>query len=160
MAWLLVPLVLVVLLYLGGFPRSAAALLAAAVVAGILLYYHNQRVQEDERSRIALSEVAIENVTITPTFRSSYNLSGSIRNGSEQYQVEGLDFKVTLRDCPGADKANCTSIGEANTYVPVSVPPQQARQFVGSLYFGNEQMKLKGTLAWDYEIVAITGKRP
>ena len=52
------------------------------------------------------------------------------------------------------------SIAEATTYVPVGLPPQAARDFVGSLYFGNEQIKPKGTFAWDYEIVAITGKRP
>ena len=47
MAWLLIPLVLVVLVYLAGFPRTAAALLATAVVAGVLLYYYNQRLDED-----------------------------------------------------------------------------------------------------------------
>lgn len=160
MAWLLVPLVLMVLLYLAGFPRSAGALLVAVVVAGVVLYFYNQRLEEDARSRIPLSEVIVENVTVTPTFRSSYNLSGNVRNKSEEYRLEGITFKVTLRDCQGPDKAKCVSIGEATTYVPVTLPPQEARDFVGSLYFGNEQIKPKGTFAWDYEIVAITGKRP
>ena len=99
-------------------------------------------------------------MTITPTFRSSYNLSGNVRNKSEAYRLEGITFKVTLRDCQGPDKAKCVNIGEATAYVPVTLPPQEARDFVGSLYFGNEQIKPKGTFAWDYEIVAITGKRP
>ena len=68
MAWLLIPLVLVVLVFLAGFPRTAAALLATAVVAGGLLYYYNQRLDEDARSRIPTSDVIVENVTITPTF--------------------------------------------------------------------------------------------
>ena len=160
MIWLIVPLVLVVLVYLAGFPRSAAALLATAVVAGVVLYYYNQYVQEDARSRIPLSEVSVDKVAITPTFRSSYNLSGTVRNNSEQYRLEGISFKVTLRDCPGSDKSKCASLAEATTYVPLGLPPQQAQDFIGSLYFGNEQVKPKGTLDWDYEIVAITGKRP
>ena len=160
MIWLIVPLVLVVLVYLAGFPRSAAALLAAAVAAGVLLYYYNQRLQEDERSRIPLTDVAVEKVTITPTFRSSYNLSGTVRNNSEEYLLEGISFKVTLRDCPAKDRSKCANIAEATTYVPLGVAPQQAQDFIGSLYFGNDQVKPKGTLDWDYEIIAITGKRP
>jgi hypothetical protein len=160
MAWLLIPLVLVVLLYLAGFPRSAGALLVAGVVAGAVLYYYNQRLEEDARSRIPASDVIVENVTITPTFRASYNLSGSVRNNSEQYRLEGLTFKVTLRDCATDDKAKCVNISEATTYVPVNLPPQEARDFVGALYFGNEAIKPKGTFAWDFELVAIKGKRP
>jgi hypothetical protein len=159
MAWLIVPLALVVLLYVAGFPRSAAALLVAAVLAGVVLYYHNERLQEDARSRIPLSDVVVDGVTITPTFRSSYNLSGSVRNNSEQYRLEGITFKVTLRDCPSPDKAKCVSLAEATSYVPLDLAPQEARDFIGALYFETEQMKPKGTFDWDYEIVAITGKR-
>jgi hypothetical protein len=160
MAWLLVPLVVVVLLYLAGFPRSAAGLFVAAVAAGIFLYYYNQRLEEAARSRIPASEVLVENVTITPTFRGSYNLSGSVRNNSDEYRLEGVTFKVTLRDCPTDDKAKCASIGEATTYVPMNLSPKEARDFVGALYFGNDRIKPKGTFAWDFEVVAITGKRP
>jgi hypothetical protein len=160
MAWLLVPLVIVVVVYLAGYPRSAAALLAVAVVAAILIYYYNERVKEDARSRIPLSEVMVENVTVTPTFRSSYNLSGSVKNNSDQYELEGISFKVTLRDCPSAAKTSCVSLGDATTYVPVGLQPGESQDFIGSLYFGNEQIKAKGVFAWDYEILAVTGKRP
>jgi hypothetical protein len=160
MAWLIVPLALVVLLYVAGFPRSAAVLLVAAVVAGVLLYYHNERLQEDARSRIPLSDLVIENVTITPTFRASYNLAGRVTNKSDQYELEGISFRVTLRDCQSAAKSKCVSLGEATTYVPVGLPPGEAQDFIGSLYFGNEQIKPKGVFAWDYEIVSVTGKRP
>jgi hypothetical protein len=159
MAWLIVPLALVVLLYVAGFRRSAAALLVAAILAGVLLYYYNERLQEDARSRIPLSDVEVEGVAITPTFRSSYNLSGSVRNKSEQYRLEGITFKVTLRDCQSPDKSKCVSISEATSYVPLNLAPQEAREFIGSLYFGSDETKPKGTLEWDYEIVAITGKR-
>jgi hypothetical protein len=159
MAWLIVPLVLVVLLYFAGFRRSAAALFAAAVVAGVLLYYYNERVEEDARSRIPLSDVLVENVTVTPTFRSSYNLSGKVRNKSATYRLDGITFKVTLRDCPGKDRSSCVDIGDATTYVPLTLPAQETRDFTGSLYFGGEQAKPKGTIAWDYEIVSVTARR-
>jgi hypothetical protein len=42
--------------------------------------------------------------------------------------------------------------------VPITLPPQQARDFTGALYFG-KPIKLKGTLGWSYEVTAITAKR-
>jgi hypothetical protein len=159
MAWLIVPLVLVVLVYIAGYPRSSAALLAAVIVAGVLLYYHNQRMEEAARSRIPLSDVVVENVAVTPTFRSSFNLSGRVRNKSETYRLDGITFKVTLRDCAGKEPSSCVDIGDATTYVPLTLPAQEARDFTGSLYFGGDQVKPKGALAWDYEIVSITARR-
>jgi hypothetical protein len=158
MAWLIVPVVVVVLVYLAGFRKAALGLLVAAVLAAVLLYQYDQRVEEQERTRIASSEVAVENVSLRATFGSSYDLRGRIRNNSETYRLDGISFKVVLRDCQGADNSACVTIAEATTHVPISLPPQQAREFTGSLYFG-KQIKTKGTLSWNYEVIAITAKR-
>lgn len=158
MAWLIVPVVVVVLVYLAGFRKSALGLLVAAVLAAVLLYQYDQRVEEQERTRIASSEVVVENVSLRATFGSSYDLRGRIRNNSETYRLDGISFKVVLRDCQGTDNSRCVSIGEATTHVPISLPPQQAREFTGSLYFG-KPIKTKGTFSWNYEVIAITAKR-
>ncbi|MGZ8155379.1 MAG: hypothetical protein ACXW2I_05525 [Burkholderiales bacterium] len=158
MAWLIVPVVVVVLVYLAGFRKSALGLLVAAVLAAFLLYQYNQRLQEQARTRIASSEVVVENVSLRATFGSSYDLVGTIRNNSESYRLDGISFKVTMRDCEGTDNSRCVGIAEATTHVPISLPPQQARDFTGSLYFG-KQIKTKGTLSWNYEVIAITAKR-
>ncbi|MGZ9005893.1 MAG: hypothetical protein ACXW20_19135, partial [Burkholderiales bacterium] len=71
MAWLIVPVVVVVLVYLAGFRKSALGLLVAAVLAAFLLYQYNQRLQEQARTRIASSEVVVENVSLRATFGSS-----------------------------------------------------------------------------------------
>ena len=43
--------------------------------------------------------------------------------------------------------------------MPVTVPPEQARDFVASLYFGGDPIRVKGGLVWDYEITSLTAKR-
>lgn len=160
MAWLIVPIAGVVLLYLAGLRRAALGLLVVAIVSSLVLYQYTQQVQQDATTRISESEVAVENVLIKLTFDSSYDISGRITNKSETYRLDGISFKVTLRDCQKKDKeSRCVSMGEATTHVPITVPAQQARDFTGALYFGGEQMKPKGTLAWDYEITAIAAKR-
>ena len=158
MAWLIVPIVIVVILYVAGYRKSAAGLLGTVIVAGFLLYQYTQRVQQKAGSRILPSEVTVENVAVKPTFRSSYDITGRVTNRSETYRLDGISFRVTMRDCRGADKSSCVSIAEATTSVPVTVPPQQARDFTGSLYF-DRSVKAKGTLAWDYEIIGLAAKR-
>jgi hypothetical protein len=159
MAWLIGPIIVVLLVYLAGFRKSALGLLVAVIVAGFLLYQHSEHVQEKAETRIAESEVVLANVAITPTLDSSYNLTGRITNQSETYRIDGVSFRVTMRDCQGKDKTTCVSVAEASTHVPITVPSQQAREFTGSLYFGSVRTKVKGTLSWDYEIIAISAKR-
>ena len=159
MAWLIGPIIVVVLVYLTGFRKSALGLLFGVVVAGFLLYRHNEQVEQRATTRISMSEVVLENVTVTPTLDSSYNLSGRITNRSERYRLDGIRFRVGMRDCQGKDDSRCVGIAEASTYVPVTVPPQQARDFTGSLYFASEPTKLKGTLSWHYEIIEVSARR-
>ena len=74
-------------------------------------------------------------------------------------RLDGISVRVTLRDCQGRDRTSCRVIGEAATAVPVTVPPEQARDFVASLYFGGDPIRVKGGLVWDYEITSLTAKR-
>ena len=69
-----------------------------------------------------------------------------------------IEFKVTMRDCQGKAKTSCVIIGEATASVALTVPPQKARDFTRSPYFGSNQ-KAKGLLALDHGITAIMAKR-
>jgi hypothetical protein len=159
MAWLVAAgIVVVFLLFLAGYRKSALGLFVAAVIAGFLVYQYGQRMEQEKRTRIKPSELVLEKVVLEPTFRSSYDLTGTISNKSESYQLDGISFRVTLRDCLGKDKASCTVIGEAETYVALTIPPQQTRSFTGSLYFGTGPIRVKGRLDWDYEIISITSR--
>lgn len=159
MAWLVAATIVVLLFFLAGFRKFALGLLASALIGGFVLYQHIQQKQERERTRIPASQVILENLALRATYGSSYELSGRLRNNSAAYRLDGISFNVTIRDCEVKDKSACTTIGEATAHVAITVPPQQAREFTGSLYFGSSEMKVKGTLAWDYEIAAITAKR-
>jgi len=160
MAWLIVVAIVVVfLVFMAGYRKSALALVVAALIGGVALYQYNERRQQRATTRIAASEIAVENIAFRPTYRSSYDASGTIRNNSETYTLDGIRLEVTMRDCRGKDKSTCVVIGKAATYAAVTVPPHEVRDFTASLYFGSDRVKPKGTLAWDYEITPVTAKR-
>ena len=159
MAWFIAAVVVAVsLVYLAGFRKTALGFLVAASIGGISLYLYNEHREQQATTRIAESQVVLENVEFRQTFGASYELSGKVKNNSETDVLDGIEFKVTMRDCRSKDKSSCVTIGEAMSYVSVAVPPKEARDFLASLYFGSTP-KVKGTLAWDYEITALTAKQ-
>lgn len=160
MAWLIAVAILVAsLLVAAGYRKSALGLALGVSIVGISLYLYNERQEQQATSRIAVSEIALENVDLRPTFGSGYDLVGTIRNNSPKYRLDGIDVALTLRDCRSKDKSTCTVIGQASAYAAITVPPEESRDLVVSLHFGGDKPKAKGTLAWDYEITAVTAKR-
>jgi hypothetical protein len=160
MAWFIAAIVIVVFVgFLAGFRKIALGVLVTGVISGFLLYHYNQQRQQQSMTRIPHSQIVLENVSVRPTYGSSYDLSGRVKNNSETYRLDGIEFKVTMRDCQVKDKSSCVIIGEATAYVSLNVPPQGTGDFTASLYFGTDQKKAKGSLAWDHEITAIMAKR-
>ena len=159
MLWLLGPLIIVVLVFAAGFRKTALGLLVGVVVAGGLIYWYNLELQEKATTRIAITEVTLENIAVRRTFDASYELTGRIKNNSKTYRIDGVNFTVRMRDCPGTESSNCVVTGETTTYVAVIVPPQEAGDFIGTLYYGRTHKQPKGRHAWDYEITEITAKR-
>jgi hypothetical protein len=159
MLWLIAAIGIVLAVFLSGFRKLAIGLTVAALIGGFSLYQYNERQQQRASTRILVSEVVIEHIALKPTFRSSYDVSGRIRNNSEHYRVDGITLTVTLRDCQGKDKSSCVVIGQATSNAPVTVPPQQARDFIASFYFGSDQMTPKGTLDWGYQLTAVHARR-
>jgi hypothetical protein len=157
-AWLIIPLVVVVVLYLRGFRKSALGVLIAAVAAAIFVYQYGQRADRAAQSLIRLSDVVLENVAIRQTLGSSYDLSGTLTNKSE-HRLDGIDFTLTMLDCRGSDEASCVTIGEASSYTALNIPAGETRNFTSSFYFGSTQVKPKGRLAWKHEITALTARR-
>jgi hypothetical protein len=159
MLWLIIPLVVVALLFASGLRKIALAVLVASLAAGVTLYVQNQQIERRATSRIADAEVELANVTVRRTFDWSYELSGRVRNNSPTYAIDGMTFTVRLRDCRGTAPVSCVPLGEGTLNVPVNVPPEQARDFRGSFLIGKREVQPKGTLAWDYEMTAISAKR-
>lgn len=159
MAWIVAAAVVVVLLlFRAGYRKPAAGLAAGALVIGVLVYLLVRHQEQQASTEVALSDVAVENVVFSHTYRSSYDLSGTVTNKSERYRIERIGFEVTVRDCRTADKSSCVVLGTESAYAAVDVPPRQTRNFTASMYFDNE-LAPKGTLAWDYEIEAVRARR-
>ena len=159
MIWLIAAIGVVSAVFLAGFRKLALGLAVAVLIGGFSLYQYNKQQQQRARTRITVSEVVIERIALKPTFRSSYDVSGRIRNNSDSYRVDGNTLAVTLRDCQGKDKSKCVVIGQATSNAAVTVPPQQSRDFIASFYFGSDQIAPKGTLDWSYQITAVTARR-
>jgi hypothetical protein len=160
MAWFVAAsVVLVSLLFWRGYRKLALGLLAIALVGAVLVYYLDKRLDEEGRKRITASDVAVENVELKRTYRSSYDLTGKVTNNSETVTVERMRFDVTLHDCPAASQSDCVLIGKASGEALVNVPPRQARNFTASLYYGGAELKLKGRLVWRYKLTSITASR-
>ena len=160
MLWLIAPLVLSLLLFVAGFRKTALGLVVAALIAGASIYHLDEQAQQRAQTRIPASEISLENVTVRQTFDSSYELTGTLKNGSSIYRIDGISLKVKLRDCPVGGATQCVAAGEAQPYAAVTVPPGEARNFTATMYFGKGHPPPKGTLAWDYEIESVTAKRP
>lgn len=160
MAWLVaVAILLVSYLYASGRRKPAAILGVVFVVAGVSLYVFYQRQQVRETSLIAPSEIRLQDVALHPTFRSSYDLTGTVKNNSANYRLDGFEVTVTLRDCAGADASRCTTIGQASAFAAIIVPPQDTREFIAALHFGGDRPQAKGRLDWGYEVTAVTARR-
>jgi hypothetical protein len=159
MAWIIAAAVVIVLLvFRAGYRKSAAGLFGGALVVGVLIYLLVRHQEEQASTELAISEVAVDSVVFSHTFRSSYDLSGTVRNKSERYHIERIRFEVTVRDCLTTEKSSCVVLSTQTAYAAVDVPPEQARNFTASLYFDNE-LKPKGKLVWDYEIESVKARR-
>ena len=151
---------IVVVVFFRGHRKVAAALAAATLAVGAAVYYLEQRQDVELARRVAPSEVTLRDVTFSQTFRSSYDLRGKVTNKSETYSVHGIDFTVTLKDCRGAPKPECVEIGRTTASASVYVPPKETQEFTASMYFGSEDIKPRGKLEWEYEIVSVMAKKP
>ncbi|NMG42866.1 hypothetical protein GPA22_03830 [Aromatoleum toluvorans] len=158
MAWLLGIAVLVLLVVSSGFRKFALGLVALTVAGGGLLYIQSELEQSRSLSRIAISELAFENVALKPEY-SGYKLSGRIMNNSTNYTLKQVKLVVTMQDCTGATGSqNCITIGESSEYLYLGIPPVQARDFEEPVYFAGRGLNPKGHLQWSYSVSEIRGE--
>lgn len=158
MAWLIGIVVLVLLVASAGFRKFAVGLVALGAAVGGVVYLYNEREESHSLSRIPVSQLVFENVTLQPDY-SSYKISGRIKNNSEKFTLKEVTLVVTMDDC--ADESlsqSCLSIGESSESVYIDIPPGQARDFEDSMYFSGGALKPKGRLAWDYLVSQTKGE--
>ncbi len=129
------------------FRQFTAGLIVLAGFAGVayLLHQHEQTLS---RSRIPASQIALENVTLTPEF-SMYQISGRIKNQSTTYTLKQVTIDVTMQECTGkAPSRECVTIGKTKKEIYLDLPPCQAVAFNDSVYFSDRATPPTGRHQW------------
>jgi hypothetical protein len=156
-AWLVGIVVLILLVVSAGFRSFVVGLIAIAMAIGGAVYLYNEHEEKQALSRIPLSKLAFEDVSLKTEY-GSHKMTGRLKNMSARYTLTNVTFVVTMRDCvDAASSKNCIIIGESDEAMYVSIPPGQARDFDEYIYFPRT-LKAKNQLQWDYRVTGTKGK--
>jgi hypothetical protein len=115
-------------------------------------------IREDNASSltdIKIEEVKLENVQLSQTGYGGYALSGNVENDSKAW-LTTVRLRITLKDCRDS---SCRIVGQEDTSVSVSVPPQQMRAFDSVAIKFNELPTLgpRKCRFWSYAITSLKG---
>jgi hypothetical protein len=107
---------------------------------------------------IALDQVVVENLQLTGG-GAPFELSGQVVNKSDAL-LRTVTVLVTRRDCyEGAlDPSGCVVLWQDRHWLPLSVPPEQTREFSASVWMHGAAPRPRGTLKDSFEIVAASGE--
>ena len=155
MAWFIgVSAVLILVAFAVGYRKTAAGLLAVALAIAAWLYVQHRDAEHLALTRIPISELPFENVTLYP-YVGSYKIAGRIKNNSAKFTVRQIDLAVTVKDCPGGSaEQQCITVGESNEILNLNIPPGEARDFEEAVRFYGSP-KIKGRMEWSYAVSRI-----
>jgi hypothetical protein len=107
---------------------------------------------------IALEQIGVASLQLTGG-GAPFELSGRIENKSDAL-LRSVTVLVTRRDCyEGAlDPSGCVVLWQDRHWVPMSVPPEQTREFAASVWMRGSAPRARGTLKDSFEIVAASGE--
>ena len=150
MKWLAVIIVLILLVVSARFRKFAGIFVLVCIVGGLLFWQYQEYEKNKSRNRISPSELVLKNISFKPS-NSNYEMTGRIINNSEKFTLNGVQLKITVKDCTNNDNINCIIFSEKNEYIYVYIPPKQARDFKKDIYLYSDQNK-EDRLVWDYSI--------
>lgn len=150
MKWLAGIIILILLLVSAGFRKFAGIFVLICVVGGLLFWQYQEYEKNKSRNRIALSELVFENIAFKPS-NGNYEMAGRLINNSEKYTLNGVQLKITAKDCAYNDNTECVIISDADEYIYINIPAKQARDFKKDIYLYSDQ-NIGDRLVWDYAI--------
>ena len=150
MKWLAGIIIVILLLVSAGFRKFAGIFVLICVVGGLLFWQYQEYEKNKLRNRIALSELVFKNISFKP-YNGNYEMTGRLINDSDKYTLNGVQLKITARDCAYDDHADCIIISDANEYIYINIPAKQARDFRKDIYLYSDQ-DIGDKLVWDYSI--------
>lgn len=116
-------------------------------------------------SRISKSEVALEDVTLSPVDNYAFHVSGFVQNLSQKYGLDKIEIRLIVHDCLGESRTqNCAMIDSALVFVDLyhGVPAGQGRHFDEHVYLQTSETGKdydphhpKGHLIWDYRVLNV-----
>ena len=164
MLWLLAGIVVVwVAVASAGF-RLALVILAGVIIVGIVLLLawlqvdQASRAKEAQAATLRIPRTNVELIDLRMgTDSSAVTLTGRVRNNDPRFTLDYVEFRLRVQECPTPDR--CDTVGDTITKVFVNVPPQQAREVAGNVYFsGIGRPRMKRT--WTYDVVSTSGHSP
>jgi hypothetical protein len=159
MVWLFAIVVAVLLVFSAGFRKLALWLTALAAVGIAIVQFNYKQESAAALTRIPVSQLALEGVTLDTGGNYGYSLSGRIRNNSPTFTLTLVRLLLTFQDCPAnSSSSTCLTIGEEAVSAYVDIPPGQARDFKESVVFHGPNPTPKGRMVWSYSVQQTTAK--
>jgi len=156
MGWLFAIGVLIAVIAFPRFRKAVLALVGVGAIALFIIYQQSEREQAAAKSRVKPQEVEFTDMRLGRSqYGSSYQLTGRVRNLSTTYSISSLTLRIVLRDC--ITPQDCSTVGDRNEYVIVSVPPGQTRGVDELVYF-SDVPAFRGSFAWSYSVTEIKAK--
>ena len=150
MKWLAGIIILILLVVSEKFRKFVGVFVLVCAVGGLLFWQYQEFEKNKSRNRISPSELVLKNVSFKLS-HSSYEMAGRIINNSEKFTLNGVQLKITIKDCANNDHIDCIIFSEKNEYIYVYIPPKQARDFRKDISLYSDQNK-EDRLVWDYSI--------
>ncbi len=136
-------------------PKIGFSLLGIVGILVTVLYLINTDQSHNAEFSAAPDSVSLSQTDIVSAYGDSWDYSGRITNSSDK-SVTDVHIRITLHDCPAQSMQindDCATIGERVDFVPINVPPRQARDFSDTVSFRNA--KPKGAALWDFQLTGV-----
>ena len=151
MKWLAGVIILILLVVSERFRKFAGVFILICVVGGLLFWQYQEYEKNKPRNRISPSELVLKNVSFKPS-NSNYEMTGRIINNSQEFTLNGVQLKITVKDCANNNNNNdCIIFTEKNEYLYVNIPPKQARDFRKDISLYSNQI-IEERLVWNYSV--------
>ncbi len=166
MGWLALSFILIAAF---AIPRFGMALLGTilvcAMLIGLLFFLGTQNskrnyVNAPQTTIIHLSakEIDLVDLNLLPESydKSSFRLTGRVRNKSALYGVTEMHLKLTVQDCVNPPN-ECETVGEQIKAIYVPIPSLQSRdlnEYVNFFYFAG----FKGQPKWIYNLIDVEAR--
>ena len=175
MYWILAAILLLITL---AVPRLRPASLVGLVILGGLLGWgmlQRMRGPDNEApalpqrgqptspatplSPIPLESVAMEGLQLSGG-GAPFELRGRIVNRARDAQLKSVTIRIMRRDCyeEALDPTGCVVLWQDRHWMPLTVPPEQARDFSISIWMRGSAPRPRGKVQDSFELVAAMGE--